>query len=202
MSGACSMRNATILWARKLVTLCNRVSILQFPTISRAPQACRSPVDPAQQFVPLRLHAGNNHDMQAAGVVLISRMFCCHSKTELASNLPRRICAQQQQPLQLRRPKSPCTRTRQAALELQQVSLISGLQQSSTWQRREYNAGSIHCTCVLQCTAQHQPANVLLVSRKGSEDSITKSLQQPQQPLSKGQKLRLQQWALRVSSFA
>ena len=66
---------------------------------------------------------------------LISRMSCCDSATELTSSLQRRICAQQQQPLQLRRPKSPFKRTRQAALEAQQVSLLASVQQGSTWQR-------------------------------------------------------------------
>ena len=37
------------------------------PAISRAPQACRSPLYPAQLLLPLRLCAGNDQGIQAAG---------------------------------------------------------------------------------------------------------------------------------------
>ncbi|KAL3157091.1 hypothetical protein ABBQ38_001337 [Trebouxia sp. C0009 RCD-2024] len=79
-----------------------------------------------------------------------------------------RTCAQQQQKLQLVRPKSPFKRTRQATPESQQLP------------------------------AQHPPATVLSASHSRGEANFIESFQQPH--LSKGQRMRLQQWTLQAVS--
>lgn len=51
---------------------------------------------------------------------------------------------------------------------------------------------------VLQLPAQHPPATVLSASHSRGEANFIESFQQPH--LSKGQRMRLQQWTLQVST--